>query len=218
MTDKQIIDKEKDLETPCPYHCSDKIGQCVNRSKDTPNIYCINNKDCIYKQYGRKEQENKRLKQQIDCKCFDPKSNNNRCISYNRIAEDYEKDLKQLNQLKKENKELHSLIDLIKTDLMKSDMENDDLIVQNDKLKEENEKLKKEIKDLIEKPEIQDKILWKIEDKKITEGLNLRIYVLEQALKEIKEIAMDETYVGFWDEQISSILKKINECEGGDGN
>ena len=36
------------------------------------------------------------LKERIKCNCFDPKSNNNRCISYNRIAEDYERDLKRL--------------------------------------------------------------------------------------------------------------------------
>ena len=40
--------------------------------------------------------ENEELKERIKCNCFDPKSNNNRCISYNRIAEDYERDLKRL--------------------------------------------------------------------------------------------------------------------------
>ena len=43
-----------------------------------------------------KEQECGELKERIKCNCFDPKSNNNRCISYNRIAEDYERDLKRL--------------------------------------------------------------------------------------------------------------------------
>ena len=43
-----------------------------------------------------KEQECEELKERIKCNCFDPKSNNNRCISYNRIAEDYERDLKRL--------------------------------------------------------------------------------------------------------------------------
>ena len=33
----------------------------------------------------------------------------------------------------------------------------------------------------------------------------------EQVLKEIKEIAADESYVGFWDEQISKIQQKISE-------
>ena len=57
---------------------------------------------CSYKldwaldQLKRKEQECEELKERIKCNCFDPKRNNNRCISYNRIAEDYEKDLKHL--------------------------------------------------------------------------------------------------------------------------
>ena len=42
------------------------------------------------------KQECEELKERIKCNCFDPKSNNNRCISYNRIAEDYERDLKRL--------------------------------------------------------------------------------------------------------------------------
>ena len=35
----------------------------------------------------------------------------------------------------------------------------------------------------------------------------------EQTLAEIKEIAKDESYIGFWDEQISEILQKISEVE-----
>lgn len=31
------------------------------------------------------------------------------------------------------------------------------------------------------------------------------------ALQEIKKIAKDESYIGFWDEQISKILQKISE-------
>lgn len=42
------------------------------------------------------------LKERIKCYCFDPKVNNNRCVSYNRIAEDYEKDLRKLNSIKNE--------------------------------------------------------------------------------------------------------------------
>ena len=50
--------------------------------------------------YKAKEQECEELKSRLNCRCFDPSINNNRCISYNRIAEDYERDLKQLDQLK----------------------------------------------------------------------------------------------------------------------
>lgn len=47
-----------------------------------------------------KTHEYEELKERTKCNCFDPKSNNNRCISYNRIAEDYERDLKKLNKYK----------------------------------------------------------------------------------------------------------------------
>ena len=60
----------------------------------------------LQKQLDQLETENEKLKEQINCRCFDPKNNNNRCISYNGIAEDYERDLKQLNQLKEDNEEL----------------------------------------------------------------------------------------------------------------
>ena len=36
---------------------------------------------------------------------------------------------------------------------------------------------------------------------------------LSKTLTEIKEIAEDESYIGFWDEQISKILQKISEVE-----
>ena len=35
---------------------------------------------------------------------------------------------------------------------------------------------------------------------------------LKGCLTEIKEIAEDESYIGFWDEQISEILQKISKC------
>ena len=57
---------------------------------------CYGRENCYFKQLARKTAECEELKERIKCNCFDPKSNNNRCISYNRIAEDYEKDLKHL--------------------------------------------------------------------------------------------------------------------------
>ena len=36
---------------------------------------------------------------------------------------------------------------------------------------------------------------------------------LKKCLQEIKEIAKDESYIGFWDEQISLIINKISEVE-----
>lgn len=59
----------------------------------------------------RKEQECEELKERIKCNCFDPKSNNNRCISYNRIAEDYEKDLKHLKNKIAECEKYEQLFD-----------------------------------------------------------------------------------------------------------
>ena len=56
-----------------------------------------------------KEQECEELKGRLNTICFDPRTNNNRCISYNRMAEDYEKDLKKINKYKKALEEIESL-------------------------------------------------------------------------------------------------------------
>lgn len=75
---------------------------------------CSDNPNCYYKQLKAKEQECEELKSRLNCRCFDPSINNNRCISYNRIAEDYERDLKQLDQLKAENKRYKEEITLLR--------------------------------------------------------------------------------------------------------
>ncbi len=62
-TDKFYVD---DLDTRCPYHCNERIGQCNNSSQETPHTYCIDNKDCIYKQYARKKQECEELKEKLE--------------------------------------------------------------------------------------------------------------------------------------------------------
>lgn len=49
---------------------------------------------------NNKEQECEELRGRLNTTCFDPRANNNRCISYNRMAEDYEKDLKKLLKYK----------------------------------------------------------------------------------------------------------------------
>jgi hypothetical protein len=54
--------------------------------------------------------------------------------------------------------------------------------------KAENEELKKTIDDLLHKPEIQDKILWKIDNEALLGSKDAWIYKLEQTLQEIKEI------------------------------
>lgn len=58
---------------------------------------------------NNKEQECEELKGRLNTICFDPRTNNNRCISYNRMAEDYEKDLKKINKYKKALEEIKSL-------------------------------------------------------------------------------------------------------------
>ena len=66
----------------------------ISSAEDFEDVY----KDMDYKLglIDELKQECDELKERIKCNCFDPKSNNNRCISYNRIAEDYERDLKRL--------------------------------------------------------------------------------------------------------------------------
>ena len=81
---------------------------------------------------------------------------------------------------------------------------------------QECEELKKQVDDLLHKPEIQDKIVWKIDNEALLGSKDAYIYKLEKTLTEIKEIAKDESYIGFWDEQITEILQKISECEGND--
>lgn len=68
-------------------------------------------KHCYFKQLARKTQECEELKERIKCNCFGPKSNNNRCISYNRIAEDYERDLKRLENKIAECEKYEQLFD-----------------------------------------------------------------------------------------------------------
>lgn len=96
MTDKeQIIINGVDV-SGCEYACNTAFGKNGCKHPMMKNIYCPKNPNCYFKQLARKTQECEELKERIKCNCFDPKSNNNRCISYNRIAEDYERDLKHL--------------------------------------------------------------------------------------------------------------------------
>lgn len=61
--------------------------------------YCENCLE-LQKKLQAKEQECEELKERVKTKCFDPKNKNNRCISYNRISQDYEIDLMRLNKYK----------------------------------------------------------------------------------------------------------------------
>lgn len=102
MTDKQIMIDGVDV-SGCEHYDEVCLGNHHYK-------WCKDNDNCYYKQLKRKEQECEELKERLNCNCFDPKNNNNRCISYNRIAEDYERDLKQLDQLKSEYEELRQFL------------------------------------------------------------------------------------------------------------
>lgn len=75
------------------------------------------------KQLARKTQEYEELKERIKCNCFDPKSNNNRCISYNRIVEDYKRDLKRLENKIAECEELKEEIKALEKINSRNDQE-----------------------------------------------------------------------------------------------
>ena len=97
----------------------------------------------------------------------------------------------------------------------------------NAELKAENEELKKRVDDLLHKPEIQDKILWKIDNEALLGGKDAYIYKLKQTLTEIKEIAeANKKYIyvspsyfvagdslEFSFEFTKDILQKISEVE-----
>lgn len=69
--------------------------------------------DCNYKQLKRKDKECGELKERLNTTCFDPKNNNCRCISYNRIAEDYQADLIKLRKVNSKNMELEAHLLLV---------------------------------------------------------------------------------------------------------
>lgn len=218
MTDKQIIIFGVDVSGCKHYKHNDKnSGWSSCTSKDEEHIHAVNplcceKKDCLYKQLKAKEQECETLASQLDfevqkkecleqeceelkerlnCNCFDPKNNNNRCISYNRIAEDYERDLRQLDQLKEQ--------------LEAYKMEAEEGKEINAELKVENDELKKKLAFLIYSPSC-----YKYKQAEL----------FKQTLIEIKEITRktlwnypnldDVTKCNMFDK----ILQKISEVGG----
>ena len=67
-------------------------------------------------------------------------------------------------------------------------------------LEQECEELKKQVNDLLNKPEIQDKILWKIDNEAVLGSKDAWIYKLEQTLAEIKDIAKNMNNECFYDD------------------
>ena len=129
------------------------------------------------------------MKSRLNCRCFDPLINNNRCISYNRIAEDYERDLKQLDQLKAENDKYSLFIEKL-CDYAGLECDNEEQAMRT-------------LSDLASQ---MNKARWIIDRYK-------------QTLTEIKEIAEPYNDMGgncvivnvFKD--MCKILQKISECE-----
>ena len=74
---------------------------------------------------------------------------------------------------------------------------------------QECENLKKQFNDLLNKPEIQDKILWKIDNEALLGSKDAWIYKLEQTLINIKEIA--EPYK-MTVKKICGNCKKYDDC------
>ena len=63
------------------------------------------------------------------------------------------------------------------------------------------------------KAELEQEKDWHKTSDEISKANSEYTAKLKQTLTEIKEIAEDESYIGFWDEQITKILQKISEVE-----
>lgn len=167
--------------------------------------------DRLAKQLEEKEQECEELKERLNSRCFDAKSNNNRCISYNRIAEDYERDLQQLDQLNAEKAKLEAQIEAdtqyhvkeeynLRNIIRNKEKRNAELYKENNQLKAENEMWQKEL----DKTHL---LMLQRQDELIK---------AEQKLERIREIAMTimdddvEENSCYWDaRQILQIIDEV---------
>lgn len=95
--------------------------------------------DCNYKQLKRKEKECEELKERLNTICYDPKNNNCRCISYNRIAADYEADLIKLRKVDSKNMELEAHLLFVKNMYDSLYREKKDLLMNIDNIIKEFE-------------------------------------------------------------------------------
>ena len=186
MTDKQII-----------FNCD---VDCIKKNtEECFELECIYGQESILKQLASKQQECEGL----NLENFDLKDKLQHTEFVLKTANVTLK-LKeqQLDQLKSENDVLFKAIEEVNK--------------INKKLKVENEELKKTIDDLLHKPEIQDKILWKIDNEALLGSKDAWVYRLEQTLQEIKGIASLCSYAtpkDFYETRMKQILQKINECE-----
>ena len=117
-------------------------------------------------------------------------------IAKKHLAETFEMQ-REIDQLKAEIETLKQYKASKQASYESMQREWNNAVNENRELKAENENWQKEY--------------WKLEQgNDFLAETNSR---LKQTLTEIKEIAEDESYIGFWDEQISKILQKISECE-----
>ena len=189
MTDKQII-----------FNCD---VDCIKKNtEECFELECIYGQESILKQLTRKQQEC----EELNLENFDLKDRLQHTEFVLKTANVTIK-LKeqQLDQLKSENDVLFKAIEEVNK--------------INKKLKVENEELKKAIDDLLYKPEIQDKILWKIDNEALLGSKDAWIYKLEKTLAEIKEIAErivhynEGNQVRSMEEEANQIIQKINEVK-----
>ena len=184
-----IID---DLDTRCPYHCSEKIGQCNNPSPENKYVYCFDYKDCIYKLYARKEQECEELKEEVAL-LKESNSKLQPIEDANSIEKGY---LQQLDQLKKENEELK--LENKKLENANNALHDDlfEIKQKNKQYKENSEAYKKCYENNLKNLKDAEFNLTKLVDKYMK---------LEKTLEEIREIA--------WVNPVNTCWEVLNLCD-----
>ena len=185
MTDKQIIFDDVDVK------------DCIAYAK-LQEIYLGNT---LYKQM-----EKVCMVKNMPCKYFD--------CQFKQMARELKLKEQECERLKEQLADMISQSALLPKFFGLTADEITNMLKQFDQLKAENDELKKQVDDLLHKPEIQDKIIWKIDNEALLGSKDAYIYKLKQTLTEIKEIATENSLaqVGYnpdWD----LILQKISECE-----
>lgn len=197
MTDKQIIIDGIDVSGCIYYKATGRYNTC--------GYYCEQNPNCYYKQSKRKEQECERLNKwlpivtRLEMAFGSIETEKAKAIDYDTYAGEIFRQLDQLKAELEQEKNWHKTAD----EIAKKNSE------YANQLKAENDELKKQVDDLLHKPEIQDKILWKIDNEALLGSKDAYIYKLEKTLTEIKELV--ETCVELND-CTKYILQKISEA------
>ena len=218
-------------------YCINHIVERMSESefcKDNPNCYykqlkrseaqCeamfVSHTD-LEKAYKAKEQECERLKEQLKEMNEVIRTETTRCSLVNSLKTELDQLKAELKSAKELREYTYNCCKQAGEELAKNSFEWDgkekNLVVQAvelneryDQLEAENEELKKQVDDLLHKPEIQDKILWKIDNEALLGSKDVYIYKLEKALAEIKDFVKNEM-IPNGDTHI--ILQKINEVE-----